>query len=578
MRIISGGASGAADSSAPAGADELSRRARAQLPPSVPKLDGLASALLEFDAAMVSLGIVPRAAAAPRDDASGGGASKRAGARQGASEPPRGAAAGAEPAAQAGATSLSQYARALPTSVVAAWRERALEHARALAQRTARDTLRAPLGLGLAEPAPRPTAAAPAARSAGPRPTAAGAGARAPERAEEAEEAQSESESEPEEAPLAFAPRTVSAAVPSLLQLVHALLAAACAMSAPPPARGGGTAAADVPAGGERVDDGARAEQAARALCATARDVLDVWRALAPTSIGGALGEAPGATTILASDALCLAHACASLGAQYGSRLPPALRAEASFAESAASLSGLAAETMAELVESQRAMALSFAQGALELARVADGAGAGAARGAVDAETGAADAAVARTAHQLRHLAAVWCALLPPAAAGHALSAVADGVLAELTAAVLQPRAPAAIRALRARASRLVALLVQLLCSLDGVRAALAEHGGEAASAPMRKSAERAKCAAVRAALELHAEKDPAAALQRLLAAGPASASASGGAEHGRRGATTASSTSAAPESPAAGGGGLQGALEPADIARLREILQAPRR
>jgi hypothetical protein len=100
-----------------------------------------------------------------------------------------------------------------------------------------------------------------------------------------------------------------------LLQLLHEALEDACASDA----------------------------EGAALLCARARDVLDLWVAVVPAAHAARLELVPHAALLLHNDCLLLAHACLTLGAEYGCALPAPLRTRVTFVDLAPALRRLAA-------------------------------------------------------------------------------------------------------------------------------------------------------------------------------------------------------------------------------------------
>ncbi|KAG8465880.1 hypothetical protein KFE25_005450 [Diacronema lutheri] len=496
--------------------------ARVRLPPTASPIVELRELLMRLDAAAAEVGIVAPSAderraavAAVRATLNGGEPTAEHATRTAAV-----AIGGPDP-------SLAQLCAKLPTAAADEWRCRALEDVRALAAQAGRGTVRAPFGLsasaGAAASKPRadtqggaghvgpggakpvgPGPATPAEREPGhARPV--GLAAPAEPRADGGGRAADEDSASTERMPpwssaaraLAFAPSDVSACVAPLLRTVHALLAAAC---------------------DETCGDGA-----ARLMLQTARDAIDLYRALVPHALGGGLGQVPGIAMVVSNDCAYLAHCCATLGAQYGPRLPRGLRAQSSFAPLVLALSGTAADLEAAQINRQRAIVGECVSGAvnwIDDATVERGAGGElrTPRGHADAEGG-----VRRALHQLAHLSSVWLPSLAPAVAGRALCAVAERALADLSGAVLRAaaamgcadrskresaRGPAA--GLCAYAAAIAALFAAALDGVAQLESGAARAAGERAAEPLRVSAERARADAVRAALELRAAHDDA--------------------------------------------------------------------
>jgi hypothetical protein len=295
--------------------------------------------------------------------------------------------------------------------------------------------------------------------------------------------------------PLACARCQVSASAPQLLAAVHGLLAAAAA-------------------------DGAAEPGASALLLETARDALDLWRALAPAALarGGRLDGVPGAAALVVSDAAWLAHGAATLCAQYGARLPADLRAHAPLLASVLALRAAADCLLREQVSAQAALAADALAPALAWVRGGGEGEGGKGEGADDeARAAEADASVRRLDHQLGRLAAVWLPTLADGAAGRALGAVAERPWAELARAALDAARAGELRAPHRRGD-----VAQLLrAALDGAAELEADaraRGAGAAAGALGGSRARARLRAAHAALAPCAELGAAGDADALTA------------------------------------------------------------
>ena len=94
----------------------------------------------------------------------------------------------------------------------------------------------------------------------------------------------------------------------------------------------------------EALEDACASDaEGAALLCARARDVLDLWVAVVPAAHAARLELVPHAALLLHNDCLLLAHACLTLGAEYGCALPAPLRTRVTFVDLAPALRRLAA-------------------------------------------------------------------------------------------------------------------------------------------------------------------------------------------------------------------------------------------
>mmetsp|Transcript_242 Transcript_242/g.748 ORF Transcript_242/g.748 Transcript_242/m.748 type:complete len:322 (-) Transcript_242:200-1165(-) len=157
----------------------------------------------------------------------------------------------------------------------------------------------------------------------------------------------------------------------------------------------------------------------ARLLVRRAREVLELFVALAPTRVSSPV---PHLSLLLHNDCRYLAHACLTLPLPYHARLDAAAAADATLVSLVEPLRALAAATLRAALHAQSAALLSTLRRAEGFVSVG--------------EDEAAGAAAQRATHQLvRELALLrpqWCETLPRGVALSSVSRLAEAVLRPL--------------------------------------------------------------------------------------------------------------------------------------------------
>ncbi|CAM9455526.1 unnamed protein product [Phaeothamnion confervicola] len=187
------------------------------------------------------------------------------------------------------------------------------------------------------------------------------------------------------------------------------------------------------------------AAAAAAVLFRTARDAMDLFRAVVPGQHGDQIEAIPRIAALFHNDCLFLARHALTLGHQFRARLPAPLDRTATLVDMVPFFRDLAEARFLAQIRKQQAQLLEFLDGVDVVGSGSTGGSSGAATAAAsaaghdDADDGAsAQVAISKIAYHLRQLTRAWQGVLAEDLFARAMGGLRDTVAAALTTPVLR--------------------------------------------------------------------------------------------------------------------------------------------